>query len=163
MKKGWLGIMVMLSMVACAKGVVTATTHDGVPVEKSYFADTNKVYYAVRWAMEQNGYPVAREDLQNGHLESGWLATKSDSHYIPVFGRQDYGVNGSYYKFNIDIIPDGSQTHVKVTSEMKTLIHNLASSGREEKALLAKTADFLRTGDVPLTNVGIEENKEIDY
>lgn len=125
---------------------------------RQFTTDANQAYYAVRWALKTDGYAITEEDLQNGLVKTGWLATKVDSHYLNVFGRRDYGVNGGYYMLDVVIKPpEGGQTEVSITSHVKSIMANLKSSGIEEKKILRKIADYLRSPNIKVTNIGVEE------
>lgn len=151
-------VMAAISVVACAKPFVSATTTELPPVERSFAASANEAYYAVRWAMAVRGYPVGFEDLRGGVIQSSWVPTRADSHYIQPFTSTapDYGTTMMQQQYEIRVVPTGGETTVSVTSRVKSLVANPRSSGREERALLDEMAHYLRSRDVELTNVGVE-------
>ncbi|MBI4238698.1 MAG: hypothetical protein HY696_09830 [Deltaproteobacteria bacterium] len=151
-------LFIALSLSACAKPLVSATSTDLPPMERSFSASANEVYYAVRWAMAVRGYPVGFEDLRGGVITSSWVPTRADSHYIQPFTSTtpDYGTTMMQQQYEIRVMPAGGETTVSVTSRVKSLVANPRSSGREERALLDEMAHYLRSRDVELTNIGVE-------
>lgn len=150
---------VCLGVSACAKPTLRATSQPQPSVGKVYSADANTVYYAIRWALAERGYPVGSEDLPNGLVSSAWVPTKADSHFVQPFtsGAPDYGATGSYHKLAIAVIPDGAGTRVEVSSHVKSLAWHMQSSGREEKAVLKQISNYLHSHNVEVTNVGVED------
>lgn len=152
------GVVLLVFAASCSKPLITATASDNVLfMSRDYGASANDLYYATRWALGEAGYPIAREDLQDGVITTAWLPVKSDSHYVPVFDRRDFGVTNSYYRLEIRIEPDGGQTEVKVGSRVKGIVSKLRSSGIEEDKILARIGDYVRKGEPEITNLGIEE------
>jgi hypothetical protein len=148
----------MGGLLSCAHPMTEAKAKTMTKFSKEYKTDANQAYYAVRWALKTNGYAIANEDLQNGVITSGWLDSPVDGFYTEPFGHRDYGVNGAYYQLTINIVPqDGGMTKVEVTSSVKSVISHLQSSGKVEKKILKKISDYLRTSDVKVTNLGMEE------
>ncbi len=149
--------MISMSM-ACHKPLMHAkAATDVYDVEQRYETGPNTIYYAVRWALETNDYSVAEEDLRAGLIRTAWLPTTADSHYVPIFGRKDYGVTNSYYQLKIKVLPEGTHTRVLVTSHAKTVVSTLKSSGIEEGKILASMAHYLRSKEPNITNLGIEK------
>lgn len=144
---------------ACAHPAYEAKEQVTPPISKVFNTDANQAYYAVQWALKTCGYPTAKEDLDNGIIESTWLASKVDSFYLSVFDRPDYGVNGAYYMLEVRIVPqeEKTQTKVEVISHVKSMVAHLKSSGINEKKILKHVADYLRKKDFKVTNVGIIE------
>ena len=143
---------------ACSKPLVSASAaKEIVAVSRSYAADTNDTYYAVRWGLQQTGIPVESEDLKEGVLTTKWMPATSDSHYFPLFDRRDYGVTDTYYQMELHVIPGGGRTTVRIVSRVKTLVTGLKSSGIVEQKVLAKTADYLRSQEPTITNLGVSE------
>jgi len=143
---------------SCSKPLASAKVREGSPpLGASFAAVPNDIYYAAKWAMAEAGYPVAVENLQDGILESSWKPVTSDSHYIPLFERKDYGVTNSYHQLVVRIIPAGGRTDVEVSSSVKSLVANIKSSRIEERRVLTGIGDFLRKQEPALTNLGVDE------
>lgn len=150
--------LLAFALPACSKPMVSAKVLPNMDYfSRTYAADANDTYYAVRWALRDVGLPVATEDMQNGVLTTKWEAVTSDSHYIPMFDRRDYGVTNSYHQLEVHISTDQGRSTVKVASRIKSLSPYLHSSGILEKKLLDSVANFLRNGEPELTNLGISE------
>ncbi len=151
-------VILLLVISGCAHPAYEGREVTTETFSRQFTTDANQAYYGVRWALKTDGYAITEEDLQNGMVKTGWLATKVDSHYMNVFGRRDYGVNGGYYMLDVQLTPlDGGQTEVSVTSHVRSMMSNLKSSGIEEKKILKRIADYLRSPNVKVTNIGIEE------
>lgn len=148
---------VALAMAACSKPMSTAHTDNISYFSRSYAAVPNDTYYAVRWALKENGMSVAEEDLPGGVVKTAWMPVTSDSHYIDVFGRRDYGVTNSYYQLEIHLTDQGGRTLVKVGSRAKTLVNNFRSSGQVEYSVLGSIGDYLRKSSPEITNLGASE------
>lgn len=144
---------------ACANPSVHAREQVMNKVSRTFNADANKTYYAVRSSLKDGGYPITLEDLKNGVIKTGWRASKADSFYLNPFGHTDYGANGAYYMFEINIVPDdsGSRVAVDVISHVKSMASPLLTSEIYEKKLLKKIAEYLRPADIDVTNIGIIE------
>ena len=143
----------------CATASISAKEQIMEKVGKTYKADANQTYYAVRWALKECGYTITTEDLQNGTVKSGWVDSKADSFYLNPFGHPDYGANGAYYMLELNINPEEGtgMTRVDVTAHVKSMQRRLHSSKAVEKKVLKKVTEYLRKPDIELTNIGIEE------
>lgn len=157
MKNALLLVCLAVFFAACAHPMFEARKTVMPKVSKTFNTSANEAYNAVRWALKTGGYNVAGEDLKNGVVTSSWLASKVDSFYIAPFGHPDYGVNGSYYQLEIFIVPEDGKTRIDVVPHVKSVVAHFKSSGIEEKKVLDKVADYLRTSDIRLTNLGLEE------
>ena len=145
-------------LFSCSKPLASARVHPDVDYKSRDFAATpNDIYYAARWALVTAGYSVASENLQDGVILTSWVPVKSDSHYMPLFGRPDYGVTNSYHQLEIRIEPGEGRATVRVGSRVKTLVASLQSSGKEEQRVLDGIGDFLRKNEPTLTNLGVDE------
>ncbi len=143
---------------ACSKPLATAKIAPDVEyISRSYAANANDTYYAVRWALNQVGLPVATEDLAGGIMTTKWVPVTSDSHYIELFGRRDYGVTNSYHQLDLRISYDNGRASVQVASRAKTLAANFKSSGIVERKVLDLIGSYLRNGEPEITNLGISE------
>ncbi|MFA4974872.1 MAG: hypothetical protein WC683_19900 [bacterium] len=159
MRSGAMAAMIAaLACGSCSKPMVTGrVTPDVRYFSRDYASNPNDTYYAVRWALKETGYPVEGEDLPGGVITTKWLPVTSDSHYVEVFGEPDYGVTNSYYQIEVHISSDSGRTVVEVGARAKTVAHNLKSSGVEERKVLARIGDYLRSGEPNVTNLGINE------
>ena len=164
MRKTWCACSVLslacLLLIAssCSKPLASAKVREGSPpLSASFAAVPNDIYHAAKWALSEAGYSVASENLQDGVLESSWTPVTSDSHYIPLFERKDYGVTNSYHQLVVRIIPDGGRTDVEVSSSVKSLVANIKSSRIEERRVLEGIGDYLRKQEPALTNLGVDE------
>lgn len=154
---GVVAVALLIMAAACAKPIVRATDSKLPAHEQTFAAGPNAIYYAIRWALAERGYPVGMENLHDGVLTTAWTPTKSDSHYLAPFGRPDYGAAGAYYQLEVRVIPEGGQTRVAVESRVRSVARGHRSSGREEVAVLKEIAHYLRGQDVQISNVGAEE------
>jgi uncharacterized lipoprotein len=150
--------VIAASFFACAKPMVSAHIIENTGTfSEDYAAVPNDIYYAVRWALKERGYAVAEENLAEGIITTTWIPVKSDSHYMPFFGRRDYGVTSSYYQLKVYVVSEGARTRIKVSSSLKTLVSRMESTGIEERKVLASIGDYLRKGAPDLTNLGVNE------
>lgn len=152
-------VMLIMAMgIGCSKPLADARIQKEVRYEsRDYAAVPNEVYGAVRWALDENGYALDKEDLPGGRITSTWVPVTSDSHYIILFNRPSYLVNNSYYQLIVRVIPGEGRTKVKVGTRIKTLVSGLMSSGVEEKKMLASIGNYLRESDPTITNLGVTE------
>jgi len=149
-------LSVLFLLSSCAKPMVVAKPKALKMQSRTFLHEPNDVYQALQWAMKTNGYPVDVDDKQSGYVTSRWVPTKSDSHYMSVFGRKDYGANGAYYRLEINIAPEGGETRVEITSNIQAVVTDMHSSGREEKMILDKISDYFREAGTQVTNVGLQ-------
>lgn len=126
-------------------------------IKQEFAASPNDIYYALRWALRSHGYPIAEEDLQNGVIKTRYVPVKSNSHYVDVFGRPDYGVNGAYHQLELRLVPHNGKTEVQIGSRIQSVVANLKSTGGEEKMILGKITDYLRSPNAQVTNLGVQE------
>lgn len=149
-------VAVMFAAQACAKPLATAKVLPEVNyISREFAAVPNDVYYSVRWGLDQHGYEVATEDLENGIITTAWRPVTSDSHYLPFFNRRDYSVTNSYHQLEIHISSQDGRSRVKVGSRIKSLVSNLKSSGIEERKVLASIGDYLGTSEPEITNLRV--------
>lgn len=155
---GMMLVALLLIGQACTRPLADAEVAKSVHYYSRDFAATpNEIYYALRWALEEGGWPVAGENLQGGIIKTSWLPVTSDSHYIDVFGRRDFGVTNSYHRLEINVVPEGDRTAVEIGSRTKALVARLKSSGVEERRVLDLIGNYLRRGEPAVTNLGIDE------
>lgn len=150
-------VFIMGGMTACTRPLADASVASFDAVSRTFNCDPNKAYYAVRWALQLEGYPVANEDLANGIIKSDWVATTSDSHFIAPFGHRDYGVSNSYHQIVVNIVPTGGAVRIEVASAVKSLFALVKTSYIQENKVLTRIADYLRNPDTTVTNLGLEE------
>jgi len=150
-------LVISLLAVSCSKPMAVAHTDDIRYFSRDYAAVPNDAYYAVRWALKENDLSVAEEDLPGGIIKTAWVPATSDSHYIELFDRRDFGVTNTYFQLEIHLVDRGGRTIVKVGSRTKTLVNNLHSSGIVEYAVLNDIGNYLRKSSPDLTNLGIEK------
>lgn len=150
--------MVALLAMGCAKPLVRASAKMMEPVARSYPADPNQVYYAIRWALAHRGYPVASEHLPSGLITTAWLPTTADSHFLQPFRSRDYGTTGGHHQLELRVANEGpGRTRVEIVSRLKSVLAYVQSSGRQETAVLDEIGHYLHSGDIQVTNTGVEE------
>ncbi|MBI5300468.1 MAG: hypothetical protein HY877_09310 [Deltaproteobacteria bacterium] len=154
-----------VSLLVCLSASLSSCTkvfRVAKPVQPHYFKQTypaspNDIYYALRWVLRANGYPIAEEDLKNGVLKTRYVPVKARSHYLLLFGREDFGTNGAYHQLEIRLVPqEGGNTEVQVGSRIESIVANLQSAGTEEQMVLGKVADYLRSPNAQVTNLGVQ-------
>lgn len=154
-----LGLVCLAALsVGCAKPLVRASAQMMAPVARSYPAEPNQVYYAIRWALAHRGYPVANENLPSGLITTAWRPTTTDSHFLQPFRSRDYGTTGGYHQLELRVTNEGAgRTRVEITSRLKSVLANVRSSGRQETAVLDEIGHALQSSDIGVTNVGVDE------
>lgn len=155
----WIVVVLACVGVSCTKIYRVAKPTPPQLFKKKFAANPNDIYYALRWALKANHYPIAEEDFQNGILKTRYVPVRVYSHYIDIFGRRDYGVSGAYHQLEVRLTPQGGggHTEVQIGSRIQGVVSNLKSNGREEKMILGKIADYLRSPNVQVTNLGVQE------
>ncbi|MFH1830115.1 MAG: hypothetical protein ABH871_04995 [Pseudomonadota bacterium] len=149
---------VAVACSSCSKPLVSARVDNRIQYfTQNYAATPNDTYYAVRWALKEAHLPVAEEDLPSGVIKTSWVPTTSDSHYLELFDRRDYGATNSYFQLEIHVEDGSGRTQVKVGSRVKTLVNNIYSSGEVEQKVLAGIGNYLRKSAPELTNLGVNE------
>jgi hypothetical protein len=127
------------------------------PITQTFPVDPKAAFTATKDALAFYGYEVQKEDEKATTLETHWQPTTSDSHYVIVFNRPDYGTVGAYHKIVAKITSQGAgQSTVEISSQAQSIISNLVSSGIEEHKILTKIADFTRKPNIEVTNVGLQ-------
>lgn len=151
-------MLALLVTMGCAKPLVRASAKMMEPVVRSYPADPNQVYYAIRWALADRGYPVANENLPSGLITTAWRPTTADSHFLQPFRSRDYGTTGGYHQLELRVANEGAgRTRVEIISRLKNVIAYVQSSGRQETAVLDEIGHYLHSSDLGVTNVGVDE------
>lgn len=152
--------VILLGVFVCGcsdKMVLAKTAKDLHFFSKTYNASPNECYYAIRWALKINGYPLAHENLPGGILTTTWQPVTSDSHYLEPFASRDYGVTGAYHQLEVRVVPRDNKTKVDVGSRVKSVATGLKTSGVEEEKVLAQIGNYLRSSEPVLSNDGIAE------
>ena len=126
------------------------------PITQSFPVDAKTAFKATKDALAFYGYDVQKEDEKASTLETHWQPTTSDSHYVIVFNRPDYGTVGAYHKVVAKISSQGNQSTVEIYSQAQSIISNRVSIGHEEHKILTKIADFTRKPNIEVTNVGLQ-------
>lgn len=162
MKKAALILVGLISIAvtaSCTKVLVHGRDKDMDPVTKLYGTSTEVAYKVGKEALIRLGYKIENEDEKTGTILTNWNSTKATSHYIDLFDRRDYGTVGAYYRLKLEVTESvGGKTQVAVSTPVRSLITGrLRTSNREEKRVLKKITDLLRTDDFSMTNVGVEE------
>ncbi|PIR20939.1 MAG: hypothetical protein COV45_03495 [Deltaproteobacteria bacterium CG11_big_fil_rev_8_21_14_0_20_47_16] len=160
---GMLVALVLLS--ACAKPLIQGKDQTTKSYEKTFSATPNQVYYAIRWALAADDYPVGHEDLVNGLISTSWVPTTPNSHYINPFDRtdpdtRDFGNFAGYYQLVLNVMPEGGKTRVVITSHVRTIVHEVKSSGYQEEDVFKKIGNYLRSDTPDVTNLGVEDYHE---
>lgn len=148
-----LGFLIF-SFIGCSKPMVTGKDVAMEPVIKSFNAPREAVFEAANQALRDMKYKVEYADLDQGALRTGWVPTTADSHYIELFGREDYGVTNAYYHLAVRLSEEDDRMTVEVSAPLRTIIAKMHSSHRQEKKFLSKMKDFLRPADFKVTNIG---------
>lgn len=145
-------------VIGCTKPLATGRITTTEPVTRVMPSDPNTIYYGIKWAMEQMGYPEGSEDLAGGVVESKWVPTGAGSHYVNLFDGRDYGANAMYYKMVVRIVPvDVSSSKVEAYTEVNSIVDKVETTGQKERAMLDKIAEHIRGYSVTVTNLGVEE------
>ena len=145
-------------MAACSKPMAEGrVTKDIRYITKTFDTNKEEAFYAVRWALKINGYPIARENQNEGIVESTWLPTKSDSHALILFDRPEFPVNGGYYQLIVSVTPEEGKMRIAVGSKLKAVMAGLKTTGIEERRVLKEIGDYLRVKEPDVTNIGLEE------
>lgn len=170
--KSRLFVLAMLTMAAsivmalgCAKPLIHSKEQTTKNYEKTYSATPNQVYYAIRWALAADSYPVGHEDLNNGMISTSWVPITPNSHYINPFDRtdpdtRDFGNFAGYYQLVLNVIPEGGKTRVVMNTHVRTIVHAVHSSGYQEEDVFKKIGNYLRSDEPDVTNLGVEDYHE---
>lgn len=148
--------MILISL-GCAKPLAVGKDATMQTVAKTIPANPNTIYYAVKWAMDQCGYPLGTENLADGVIESKWVPVGAASHYVDSIAGKDYGANAAYYKMIITIVPvDSGDSRVEAQTVVKSIVNDMMSTGDKEREILAKITEHSRTNNIEVTNLGVE-------
>jgi len=148
------GLAVLLT--ACTRPLVTGRDYEMEPISQSYNAPVVAVVEAAEQTLENLDYKIEYVNADEGVLRTGWRPVTVDSHYVDVFGKQDYGANGAYYYLTVRIEPEApSVSHVTVAAPIRSIVALIHTTHRLEKKFLAKLGDQLRPANIDVTNIGI--------
>jgi len=150
--------MAMMSM-ACTKPLVNGRDREMEPIVKVFSVPTIDAFEAAEQALNDLGYNVEYANRHEGSLRTGWKPTTVDSHYIELFDSRDYGTNASYYYLAVRIQQEGNKSQVTVVAPIRGIVGMMKTSHRQEKKLLDQMADYLRPGDLKVTNIGVIEKR----
>lgn len=150
-------LLAMTTQFACTKVYRTAKPTEPKLYKKTFAANPNQIYYALRFALKKQGYPIAEEDLKGGVIKTRYVPVKAASHYVAVFGHKDFGVNGAYHQLEVRLLPQEGKTLVEIGSRIQAVLSPVKSSGAEEQMILEGIADYLRLPSVQVTNLGLQE------
>ena len=143
--------------VQCTKVMVYASDHPTEAVSKKYSGDSMVVYEKSKKTLETLGYTLTTTDDYQHQITTGWRPVKSDSHYLGLFKRRDYAASdGSYYQLNVTCVSESSGTRVDVKTIVKSVSGKLSSSKSIEKNFLSHLDNAVRSPQIEVTNVGVE-------
>jgi hypothetical protein len=159
--RNWISIfclvLVSLCGAACNKPALYGTLQESPAIVRYYQVPPADAFRAAKEALLFLGYSMKQDDAAQGLLETYWQPSTSDSHYVMIFGRKDYGTTGSYYRIVVKVKPRGNGgSEVSITNAAKSYISNLKSSTEEESKIFAKIDDFTRKRDIQVTNIGLQ-------
>ncbi len=128
------------------------------PVSQRFDVSPEQAYRISQAALEQLEYSIERTDETALTLQTHWISTKPSSHYIDLFGHEDYGTVSAYYRIELKVEPQEGAAVVTVSAPVRSvIIRRMRTSQREEKKILRKIADLIRREDFELSNVGAKE------
>lgn len=141
----------------CTKAIVYGRNYNTNPWKAYFETDNASVVSSLEKAFAKFGYEVVESDSSRGRFLTGWRPVEADSHYFNMFERRDYGISdGAYYQMQVDLSQESEQVKVVISTTVKSISGPLESSGKVEKRLLTQLQDFLRSPQIEMTNVGIE-------
>ena len=147
-----------LSAQGCTKKIVYGKNYNTIPSKAYYSTDKASVMDALKRVLENNSYEILSFESEAGRILTGWKSVESDSHYFDLFGRKDYGAtDGAYYQLIGDVLSDGSQIKVLVSTTVKSIAGKLETNGVVERRVLKQLNDLLRSPQIEITNVGVEK------
>lgn len=150
-------MMVFIALAGCGKPRLFGKEMEIHPITQTFPVDAKMAFKATKEALAFYGYDIQKEDENTSSLETHWQPATSDSHYVIVFNRPDYGTVGAYHKLVAKITSKGTnESQVEIYSQAQSIISNLVSSGIEEHKVLTKVADFTRKPNIEVTNVGLQ-------
>ncbi len=160
-----LGVVVMccslwflLNAQGCTKKIVYSKNFNTQPRKSFYYADKTSVMENTRKLLENLNYSILGYETETGKIVTGWKPVESDSHYLNLFGRKDFGnTDGAYYQLVVDVLPDGPKMKVLVSTTVKTIVGKLETNGIIERRVIEKLDNVMRSPQIEITNVGMEK------
>lgn len=154
-----LAVVAAFVQTSCTKVLVHGRDKEMDPVTQLYATSVTEAYKVGKEALIRLGYKLENEDEKSGKIVTNWQSTKATSHYVDLFDRKDYGTVGAYYRLKMEVTESvAGKTQVAVSAPVRSLITGrLYSSNREERKVLKKIQDLLRTDDFEMTNVGVTD------
>ena len=142
----------------CTKVITYAADHPTEAVVHAYSSNIAVAMQQAQKALATLGYEVAQVDESRNQIITGWQPSKSDSHYMELFKHKDYsGNSGAYYKLVVDVFEEAPRVKVSVYTIVKSLSGNLTSSHVVENQLLKRIDDYMRSPQIEMTNIGVQE------
>lgn len=156
-KTCWGLILAVVVLTGCTKPLIYGKDRPVEPILQTFAASPVETYRAAKEALKNRGYKIAYDSEEKLLLRTGWRSTTVDSHYVDLFGRKDYGTVGAYYQIIVQVGEREGKSEATVTAQPRSIVPKLKTSGRVEKKILAEMADLLRSDDIQVTNVGLQE------
>jgi len=151
-------LAVALPSISCYKVLIHSKDKEQEPVTELFDTSIEEALKVGHEALIRLGYKIEREDKDASTLYTGWQSSKPTSHYVDLFDHRDYGTVGAYYRIKLTAEERAGKTQVAVSAPTRAVISGrLKTSFREEKKVLKKMRDLIRTDDFEITNVGVEE------
>jgi copper chaperone CopZ len=154
MKKMSFVFLCLIVLSACNKPIIEGRDLETTPLTQIFRVPADAAFDAAEHVLTALDYKVEYADKDKGVLRTGWISTTTDSHYVDLFGREDYGTTGAYYHLAVRISSVEGGAKVEVSAPLRTIVVKMDSSGRKEKKVLAKIEDMLRPADIRVTNIG---------
>lgn len=146
----------ILGVVACKEPLVRGRDKEMEPLSKSFEATSTETFEAAKEALIELGYKIEYDNIDAGALRTAWEPTTADSHYLELFGKEDYGASASYYHLAVKISSEGyEKSVVTVSAPLRTIVAKMKTSHRVERKFLSNVEDRLRPADIQVTNVGV--------
>ncbi len=155
MKKIVLAILLAGMMLGCNRVVMHGKERAIAPLVQSYPYPAKETFEAAKKALVLLGYEI-REENAKGFLRTNWTSTQATSHYTELFDQHDYGTVGAYYRVEVRVKDRDGKSDLEISLPVKSLVAHQKSSYREERRILKKISDLLRSDDFEMTNLGTE-------
>jgi len=147
-----------LDAQGCTKKIVYSRNYNTQPRTSLYYADKTALMENARRIIENLDYSILSYETETGKIVTGWKPVESDSHYLNLFGRKDFGnTDGAYYQLVIDVIPEGPKLKVLASTTVKTIVGKLNTNNVVERRFLDKLDNVMRSPQIEITNVGMEK------
>ena len=155
---GVTALFVFCSAQLCTKVVTYASKVGTDPVAHEYSTDTYTALEKTKKALDILGYEIVTVDESRNQITTGWKPVTSDSHYMNLFGRPDYAAaDGAYYQVIANISQTGSKVEVSLSTNIQSVAGKLSSSKRIENDIFKQINTYLRSPQIIMTNVGVQE------